>query len=229
MRVLLGLLGVLVAGIQQCRIYSCNESFTDNVCGVWDNEKANLTMCQSGNICVIPYETGNKAYCRNSSTYSTRLPGEYCSNPSQCLYNNNCTENICRGRSIGKPCESDGECDTELYCYKGFCKKPEKDCTDDKKCRTDEVCNNNECVLIAQLENGRRASVPAACKSYYAEGGFCRTGPKLVGTDKNGLCTYNVDDKYKFYELPLCSLNDRTFCPPGRGNVDMEYVNYPHI
>lgn len=229
--VLLGLLllGVLAVEIQECRMYNCNESLTNDVCGVWDNVRTNLTKCQSGYICTIPYEFNNKAYCKNSTIHPTRLPGEYCLSSTQCLYNSNCIENICRGKEIDKSCEFDGECDMELYCYKGHCKKPEEDCADGKKCRSDQVCNNNECVLMAQLENGKSASVPAACKSYYAEEGSCKAGPKLVGTDKNGSCIYNVGDKYKFYELPLCSFNGNSFCPPGRGNVDMEYVSSPNI
>ena len=68
----------------------------------------------------------------NSTKYPSRLPGEYCDDSSQCLYNKNCTENICRGKSVGDFCQFDGECDIELYCYKSKCKEPTDNCKEEK-------------------------------------------------------------------------------------------------
>jgi len=225
------LFGLLLLGFteaQKCKKYNCDKNYTEGTCAVWDYDQVNLTMCNPDLICVFPYQSNNKAVCMDSTKHPSRLPGEYCDDPFECLYNKNCIENICRGKSVGEFCQSDGECDIELYCYNEKCKEPTDDCKEEKtKCKSNQICSNEKCVYMGQLDNFEKASVPSACKSFYVHNEQCRIGPKLVPSDREGFCKYLADDGQKIYTIPLCTLNNPsvTFCPPGRGNVNMESVS----
>eukprot|EP00826_Nyctotherus_ovalis_P028832 TRINITY_DN2272_c0_g1_i2.p1 TRINITY_DN2272_c0_g1~~TRINITY_DN2272_c0_g1_i2.p1 ORF type:complete len:235 (+),score=35.65 TRINITY_DN2272_c0_g1_i2:136-840(+) len=221
------LLGVWSVAEPECKAFNCNTTRTKDICGVWGFDRVDLSMCQTGMLCALPYETSDKAICVNTTTYPHRLPGEYCDNPEQCLYNKKCEKNICRGKEEGQPCKLDGECDVELYCYKGGCTSPADSCKGGRKCRSNQVCSNEQCVCMGQLENGAEASVPAACKSYYIRGTRCSKGPRLVRSDRVGYCRYDVEGDVYYYDAPLCTFGSpsKIFCPPGRGNVDMYAVS----
>lgn len=67
-----------------------------------------------------PYSTaswGTDAMCQPAPAANLTLPGEYCTNSTECLSGNcNATTGVCQGKSVTQTCASDEECDVGLFC-----------------------------------------------------------------------------------------------------------------
>lgn len=215
----------LVFVYNKCIKYECNTTPKDHICAVWDDIGMNLTKCNDNHICDISYEKSNIGICKSKTSYA--LPGEYCEDKSQCLYDNNCTDHICEGRKINNSCQVHGQCNVELYCYNGACRMPTKHCDmNGIMCKSNEVCNGNECKILGQIQTGEKAVVPSACKTYYISNNECSVGPKLVGKTKNNTCLYRINETNTFEELPICNMDNtgNSFCPLGKGNINIDFV-----
>ena len=213
---------------RNCFKYNCVEDAnnTDTCMSAKDNT-FNFITCKERYKCILLDNSTELAKCRNSSNL-TNLAGEYCDNNEYyCGHGLECVSNICRGKNVSDPCQSDSECDTELYCFKGNCTSPTKKCDEDgSKCRSNEFCAKGICVIIAQLPNGNLSDSPAACKSYYVMGGKCADGPKLKESkNKSEICEYEIGGK-KYIDTGICEKSEKggKFCPLGKGNINIDNV-----
>ena len=93
-------------------------------------------------------------------------------------------------------------------------------------CKSNEVCNGNECKILGQLAIGEKAIVPSACKTYYISNSECSAGPKFVNRTKNNTCLYRINETSTFEELPICDMDNtgNSFCPLGKGNINIDFV-----
>ena len=188
--------------------YECNENTSPhNLCITWEPHKLILNRC-GDRTCTIPHEYGSDGYCEDKKRY----PGEYCDSNNQCHEGNKCKGYVCRGRKVGEFCNSHINCDVELYCNNKRCTEPTNTCDKNKLCKSNEVCDNGKCVVMAQLENGANAFVPAACKSYYLVGNKCHEGPKLNPNtnSKESFCKYKIGNNI---------INGSKICKIGRAHV----------
>jgi len=220
--------------ITECPDIICNESsMNGSVCAKWDEKSLILNKCKEDEICVLPLNITEDGNCQKIDETATLLPGEYCTNPKQCLYENECANNVCKGKKPNEDCTHDGNCDVELHCNsKKKCANSADSCSETEKCKSNQICLYGKCVILGQLEDGKESVVTGACRSYYIHDGKCTEGPKLHGNDKF-MCPYTEQCRYywthnnsMFLSRCICSGDAaiNAFCSPGQGDIDTSDV-----
>ncbi|CDW88191.1 UNKNOWN [Stylonychia lemnae] len=147
----------------------------------------------------------------NSKTY---LPGEACTQNSDCFSNTCTTSGVCNGKKQDEVCDyatnEDIECDVGYYCNKDkkSCQKQVEvgeACSDTIKCVNWGVCNKGTCYQRRSLNASAEIEGPKyrdVCYNFYAvteEDGktYCSPGPYL----NNSHVCKNIDDKCYYFRL----------------------------
>ena len=133
---------------------------------------------------------------------------------SKCNYNQECFSNKCENNvcvSVPNNCTNNFGCDPGFYCdeEENKCKKmgqKNDNCTHDEiwgddffttdediifgNCSYGFVCNNNKCVEIGSLEDGKFSDNKFACKNFLVHNGVC-TEIIPGEMDEDGNCYYS--------------------------------------
>lgn len=215
-----------------CPRYVCNrlELKKGNICANRTDDGISLSTCiEKDTICALPIGMEDHGYCMDKKEIPSVLPGDYCINDKQCMYESKCVGNVCKGKDKEKKCKIDEECDVEKHCYEGKCQDVGDDCTFHGKCASNKICYATKCVKLFSLENSEKSPFPGLCKSYYTYNGSCAEGPKLLS--QNNLvcanqCSYKINDKV--IQSPcLCGRTENDsvqYCALGKGDFDLAKV-----
>lgn len=230
----------LVTFTLTCANFNCTQLSTPDSCALKTFNGTGLVIklhaCTSGLVCPFQAPLDEEDIC---ATPSNLVPGDVCSNNTQCLSGNCDATSHCVGKLLNIPCSTDIECGVGLYCLNQTCNTLltiGSTCSDTLKCQVNAACSNSTCVLLASLANGQFATVPAACQSFYIENNTCTQGPTLVGltsgqtamswpTTSN--CTFQKSDGSQMVEGCTCGMQGTTdlVCRPGEGDVNMKDVS----
>ena len=184
--------------------------------------------------CVLNYNS-TPGICQNIA--KSHYPGEFCDKNTDCMYGI-CQSNICEVTNPSH-CNTDEECNYGKYCNsKSECETVAKfnEKCEGKKCDSGLVCNNNVCIIMGTIENGKIVTKNSACKSFYAYKNNkdeleCIEGPKLRNKDRDTgespNCTYGRSGKEILFELyRACGYTEigTKYCNPGLGDVNFDDV-----
>lgn len=236
------MIGLALADPLKCTFYNCYE-FKDNICSSINKTFPdvigfNLKACPDKTVCNLQFGDEPDT-CAPNYTIPLRYPGEACKNPEEC-FSGNCNS-VCTGKKVDEACSDDADCDVELFCNLPTLKckavsKFNESCSTVIKCGAGLVCNDGTCLSIGSIENGKPASAPAACKSFYISGGNCTKGPILVAKSAQAgedlhickdKCQYQLGEGLMEPEFCQCGMTPdpaKSFCPPGRGELDLKDV-----
>ena len=243
-----------------CPIFFCDIShLKKGVCASRSIEDEDyhyhLGTCDHNEICDLRYiDTSNVAYCTKYQSVPTLLPGEFCNTDKECL-SSKCELNYCKGLSENENCQSNHQCNQNLYCYKNKCipfleENNKEDCGNDSnslKCDPNLACTNKKCIRFGSLINGNISDNQFACQSGYIyfdsnlNKSFCSQGPFLENSEGNptecpidSLCKYNLTYNGKLLFINsscVCGIRDDIdkLCPLGTGELFQEFsifINY---
>ena len=216
-----------------CPKYICNRTSVgkDEMCTFWRYNDLHISPCSDNDlICVLPSGMEDNGICTNKNEVPSALPGDYCTNDEQCLYESKCLGNVCKGMKANDSCILDEHCDVELYCDGAKCKEPQENCTKEGECASNKMCYGGKCVALFSLDNNANSTIPGICKSYYVEDTKCVEGPTLVNKEtlncpNTSSCTYKVLDK-EFNKSCICGQteNGSRFCPLEKGDFYVSKV-----
>ena len=203
-------------------IYNETKVGKGEVCSNWTNKGIVFNECNSDDlICMLPRNLEDFGLCAIKKEVALFLPGDHCETNEQCINSKKCENYVCIGKQAGEQCNANEECDVEMFCYKNKCTKVENDCTDGKKCASNKICDQGKCRKLGSIENGEKSNFASLCESYYVSNGICAEGPKLKKSSED--CLYT--DGSSIYAFCRLSDDANTFCPPGEGEINIEYVN----
>lgn len=217
----------------QCNTYECVDFTQESQCyarqEVGSCFNFQLHACSQDEFCDF-YSDFAKGNCEQH--VPTKLPGEFCKLPADCL-SNACVGEKCQGVAEKGACVQDEECSHGLFCNKekGECApviKIHKDCTEKDRCDAGLVCNG-VCVPLFSIPKEKTSGFGPACETFYAEDGVCAEGPKLKGENAgegpiqcSTSCTYTTPKDS--IELPcVCGMTKEgtKYCNPGIGDVNL--------
>ena len=242
----------------KCPTYTCVDAFdpVDNsTCA--KNTSANsitwqLTACTNGTFCNIANANARSCIAPSAQTTPYLVPGETCSQNSQCFGNKCGSNKKCTAKEQGTgSCSYDYDCKVGMFCNSGNCKvlvHLDAACNMSTKCVNSASCVNSKCVGKATLSNGAITSDPMACKSLFAlydnEDNFkCHQPPILnnykgepVKCTPGSVCSYYFDPAAKglnYTTTCKCGINPQgyAYCNPGIGSYSkyMSFVIYIYI
>ena len=228
---------------KECYKYECVTFENSSQCASKETDEIiQLQPCTSPLVC--PLELGERPdYCRDNLVLEQRYPGEYCEDGYEC-YSGECIDNKCKGGDVSKTCSYNYECDAGLYCNdKKVCNHTNIhiDCNSFESCGAFHVCSNYKCVGMGSIDNGKPATVSAACKSFYTYKGNCTEAPKLVRENQctgpepcnntsNRTCLYESNTIKNITDHCKCGMTREgtKFCNPGIGDIDISDVSSPY-
>ncbi|OMJ70370.1 hypothetical protein SteCoe_31662 [Stentor coeruleus] len=198
-----------------CPIYTCSSytsGWSTNQC-IYNSENVyysalftvnEIASCPTGYICE-PSGNSNSTCVKNVT--QGLLPGQYCTNTSECYGNYECSSNRCKGLADGSSCAT-GYCDVGLYCNATdkVCKSTVstgKSCVADNQCGVYAVCFNKACVKYYSLSNGKTGRVDSG--DTYGYSSVCSSGFAATFAGPEVLCT----------EAPMSAGKVGASCNPG--------------
>ncbi|CAG9324080.1 unnamed protein product [Blepharisma stoltei] len=153
----------------ECPIYRCHdESKAEDECAIVNGPDFIIKPCPEGQSCDPTIRK-----CVKSSKVLA-FPGNKCDSEQKCLWD--CIDGVCRGKKEFENCHSEIECDSELMCYKGSCRKKishSEKCLKDYECPNDEFCYNGACTKYFSLKSGEFIHSCIDYESKQCSSGMC--------------------------------------------------------
>jgi len=219
----------VLAGLPTCPIYSDN--LEKEECSKLEVNETKITLyikaCPKENEYCHYFFKSEVEKC--SEDPPKRYPGEYCNDGKNC-FSSKCDNDkkICKGQGDGEDCEKDYECDVGFFCFERKCKallSKGETCDGTNKCKVNLICNKDKCTEYGSLDKDTEASAPAACKSYFIEGGKCQVGYKLESPRdacKENTCKYSQEGKDAPTKDCVCGVTEEgnSYCNLGEADVD---------
>ena len=189
------------------KVYKCGNSLNINTCYLsqpssdGDTITYYLSACSKGKYC----QESNIKYTYNLCTKRNSL----LSTGKKCSVGNECQSGICEGekcslRAEGSLCETDSNCEPNLFCDDS---RATPKCSpyidEDKKCKIiDEynakpckagyICANGKCIQQFSLNNGNITDNKFACKSNFMYKGKCAEVVSVSQCIKGQVCSVKL-------------------------------------
>ena len=255
---------LLILQVQSLDSESCKEIACDSTispyCIKTSSTLIKVSSCKSSQTC--PLESSDLS---DSGSYVDRIcepsdsesfscyqnfgtgkspTGWKCCEDSNCL-SNNCTEEVCIGKTYNEKCDKSGECSVGLYCD-DFCidsKLDGKICDQDEECAVGSGCNSGFCTKLFSLDIGESAENEKFCLSFFVYENVCDALEVRIYEDSEEVtaesnnecmigskCNYYLKTSGDLYKTKNClckgileSKDNNGYCPfiDGLGSVDL--------
>lgn len=198
--------------------------------------------CSDGQICDLNKE-GTLGTCRDYPLYK-KYPGEYCEHMDECITRVCTKEHRCYGHPEGTSCNSDSDCDWNLYCKDtavGIEGAEIKKCAPAAKssetcregsCDPPFVCNKGICERFGSLQDNSPADNWEACKGFHLLNNTCITlyevnNENITEPKEFPKCdhTYHWNNTKGITPISTeCGLDSKKYCNPSRPAIKISYV-----